>query len=66
MKVGTIIFSSPEPLGCMADMVPDNVGILTAFTSQDSLYGGSKICPASTAEIVEGLMGQKGCEERVS
>ena len=50
----------------MADMVPDNVGILTAFTSQDSLYAGNKICPASTAEIVEGLMGQKGCEERGS
>lgn len=50
----------------MADMVPDNVGILTDFTSQDSLYGGSKICPVTTGEIVEGLMGQKGYEERVS
>lgn len=64
--MGIIILSSPEPLVAMVDMVPGYVGTLAAFTSQDSLYGGSKSCSEPIKVILEGLMGPKGCERRVS
>lgn len=50
----------------MVDMVSGYVGTLAAFTSQDSLYGGSKSCSEPIIVILEGLMGPKGCERRVS